>query len=214
MRDWIRYARTRMGIAQVAVVSLVVGAAWLVGPPPSVTHAIGDVVLVLLFVLQFRLWDDLSDLQRDRLEHPQRVLSQTTQTRSFWCGVGLLGALGGGVVWWRGPLAAIVAVGVLHVALWLWYAFPGRRSLAIADYHVVLLKYPVFAFLIATRVGVGVDTFFMAACVYWVVCIYEVVHDRKLRAHVASRVVAAAEATLFCVLVVVLFSTHLYGFNR
>src|SRR4029453_16720699 len=83
--------------------------------------------MALLLVVEFRLWDDLCDVEVDRLEHPDRVLCQLASLGPFWGLVILLAVINFGLAvivraWW----AAAPLMG-LHVLLAVWYGW-GRAD--------------------------------------------------------------------------------------
>jgi len=49
-------------------------ALWAAEAGPTAARLAGAAGLAALLLLQFRLWDDLEDRDRDRVAHPERVL--------------------------------------------------------------------------------------------------------------------------------------------
>jgi SAM-dependent methyltransferase len=82
--EWQAYCRERLATARIAGLVLLL---WLLAavtsPPASTSAGCVGLLLTALLVVQFRLWDDLADLRRDRIAHPQRVLVRSTATQSF-----------------------------------------------------------------------------------------------------------------------------------
>jgi 4-hydroxybenzoate polyprenyltransferase len=156
--------------------------------------------MAVLLVLEFRLWDDLSDVERDRHVHPQRALCRSASLRPFWGLVFLLMAFNFCLAmlvrgWW----AAAMLLG-LHILLAAWYAWRERaRWRPVANYHVVLLKYPLIVWMLGaiTAADIGDPPLLCsAAMVYLSLCIYEVAHDGQLRQLRAARICLAVESVL------------------
>ena len=84
----------------------------------------------------------------------------------------------------------------LDLAFFLWYRF--RPEHYVLAYHAVLLKYPVFVYLLVpapafpelARRSVAMGMVYLAACVY------EVLHDTRLRKTPLARRALAVEAVL------------------
>jgi hypothetical protein len=105
-----------------------------------------------LFVLAFRLWDDLADLEFDRLHHPDRCLVRSADLRPFYAAqwlllVSLAGFLmifpqGGRILPFLGLVAAFLAIYRVTASR------PRLRSMRTV---LVLVKYPAFVFLLAHR---------------------------------------------------------------
>jgi hypothetical protein len=89
----------------------------------------------------------------------------------------------------------------LHVLLATWYGCRHLVSLgAFANYHVVLLKYPLIVLMLgaATAADVFVPPLLISAgLVYLALCAYEVLHDARLRALHGARICLAVDCLLF-----------------
>jgi hypothetical protein len=133
------------------------------------------VAMTLLFV-QFRLWDDLHDLDRDRAAHPGRVLVRSRR-RPFQILLVMLTG-GAGLALARRGLA-LVAFAIVCAAFLSAYRLV-RPLIADAQwrYGVLLLKYPVFVGLVALSLGRPDDHRLVAAALaaYLVTSLYEVWH--------------------------------------
>lgn len=107
-----------------------------------------------LFILAFRLWDDLADLEHDRLRHPGRVLLRTPDLRSFqvaqWALLALLALSLAGLA--GGTRSALF---LLLVAAFLanYRLSSGRPALRPMRAALVLAKYPAFILLTAEQPG-------------------------------------------------------------
>lgn len=160
--------------------------------PLRLTIAFG---LACSLVYQFRLWDDISDRERDRLDHPERVLSTTTSVTSFRSLVSVAFLLNLALITvLSGPRWRLEAFMLLNGAFLLWYRW--LRQLwrnEIASSHVVVSKYPVFVYLLSgepSRAS-GVHLLLAMLLVYFCFCVYELLHDARLyRAPEAPRILA------------------------
>lgn len=195
-----RYCATRLPMGQLLPLAGFLVAAGLVsGRPLGATALTLSLVLAVTLFLQFRLFDDLADLARDRREHPDRVLVQATSLRSFHLLL-LVTFLANLllILVQSGPPQGVAVFLLLNAGACLWYGAL-RRQLggAVLGYHVVLAKYPVFVYLLS---GTGPDQGQLglaAAAVYLSFAIYEAVHDRSLHASLAAGRVLAIEIFLW-----------------
>ena len=103
-----------------------------------------------LFVLSFRLWDDLADLEHDRRHHPGRHLTRTPDIHAFhtllWL---LITTLAGLLLWLEDKGRALAFVGLVAVFFVCYHAtadHPRWRNLRVA---LVLTKYPAWVMLLA-----------------------------------------------------------------
>lgn len=178
-------------------------AAHAVGAPLTPHRFAAGTGLAWLLVLGFRLWDDLADRDEDCARHPERVLAQATSLAPFRVALVVLtlgGAVGlaslGGVVPRLGLLALVVA------GLGVWYG--GFRRLwpsPVVHYHVVLGKYPaVVALLGEPPAGVHAGRALpVLAVVYLALCVYESLHDVRLRVAPGARRALAVDVVLLVV---------------
>jgi hypothetical protein len=158
---------------------LLAAAAWISAgrlAVPAFAHAIG---LITIFVVTFRLWDDLEDCERDRLAHPGRVLPQGPP-RVFVVTLAAL-VIGNFVVLVAEP-AAVAGLALLDAAAW--WAYRGLRprvSDAAWRYGVLPVKYP--AFVLVTSVALGGPSWaaavVAAVVTYAAACAYEAWHARS-----------------------------------
>lgn len=174
MRHFLPYARERLLVPRVFMGAvLVCGGGVMLGGAHTF---LGNLLLSLALVVQFRLWDDLADRSADAVRHPERVLSRVPSAAPF---IVLTVATGAAI------LASLTSRGVASVALlvtvWIvfaaWYGTRGHRT-AWRD-HLLLLKYPVFAAIVCGS-GPAVASpagFLILTVLYLAVCLYEAWHD-------------------------------------
>ena len=180
-----RYARERLPL-QVFGPALVclVGLAWWAARPPEPGVVARSAAVVLLLLLQFRLWDDLADLDADRAAHPARVLTRLSLTPSsltpFHLALALL-TLAAAIVSVTRPMA--LAAVILLDAAFLCAYWRLRRQVRdeVWRFGILLLKYPAFvaiATLAATDALDGLRLVFAAVAAYAGAALYEDWHTR------------------------------------
>lgn len=169
------------------------------GREVSVGSLILQFLLVMGWLLQFRLWDDLHDLARDRLDHPERVLVRADSVRAIRWLAALLGVTNGcltaGVLSWE---VAVALYGPACLLLLGWYRVGPAGGLVHA--HVVLLKYPLFVLmLMGGGAALSLPGSLVLFLVYLTFLVYELFHDHSLRAARNGRRVLLLEALLLVV---------------
>ncbi|MEO7858461.1 MAG: hypothetical protein ABIU76_15805 [Gemmatimonadaceae bacterium] len=159
-------------------------------------------LVVYLIVLSLRVWDDLEDRERDARLHPERItvrVASVTPLRHLqWASAAVASVL---IATGARPATRLLVLSLLVAVLGIWYR--ARASLAPSSVivaHVVLLKYPVIAYLVAPGVVRGVSGLALAApvlmTVYVLLCIHEGLDDPELRRSRVARGVLVAEAAL------------------
>lgn len=166
----------------VPAIALHAAAAWWASAnaAPRFTDLGAAMTSMTLLFMQFRLWDDLQDADRDRATHPDRVLV-TSRRRPFEILLWALTAAAGAGLARRG--IALAGFGGLCVAFIVAYRAVRPR---IADvpwrYGVLLVKYPAFVALVALSLGPPAAARLLAAALaaYLVTSLYEAWHhDRR-----------------------------------
>lgn len=200
-------ARPRVLVPLAALLAI---AGWLVAPatPWSTPRFLAATANAFLWVLAFRVWDDLEDRTRDAREHPTRVMVVDRRTLPFVLLALTLGAAGSVVVMLSDdvrPRVAVLAAAV--VMLVIWYRLRGERTTSVVGGHVVLIKYPAIALALAPALpSFGAQAAWRAAAilaaVYLGLCVYESFDDPQLRASRAARGVAITELVLLVPLIV------------
>ena len=188
LRAW---GRERFQLRRFGPLALVLALAASAGAGrPRVERLGRDALLALLLLLQFRLWDDLADLPRDRVDHPERVLCRAATHGPFRAA--MVGSAGASALLLarssghRGPaaLARLLGFAALNAGLFAWYAGPGRRRSGTAlGARIVILKYPAFvALLRGSDRPAGVALALACAGVYLALCAHELLDDGRLLA--------------------------------
>lgn len=182
MNDILRYRRERLPMALVlSVAALLTVAATAASGRVNAADVVWNVALAGSLVIQFRLWDDLNDIDHDRINHPDRVLCRLESHSHFRFVLAILFAINSGALsLLKSPQTATVFI-VLNIVFLLWYRVLREYFAAFLHVHVVLIKYPVFAFLIADDPTAKNKTsvVLMMVVVYGGACIYEYLHNRQ-----------------------------------
>lgn len=156
-------------------------------------------------VLQFRLWDDLESLAHDRSVHPTRLLCRMPDTGLISRLLPILAAANIAFVY---CLTSNWTRTVLVVALVAVFAFGYRcaRHVQLGPLgasHVLLLKYPMFVWILSPLPGLETPLSLLLAmvAVFLGFSIHEVLHDDRLRVGPgATQLVIAGSVSLTGVL--------------
>ena len=156
-------------------------------------------LLLLLLVFQFRLWDDLGDVETDRIEFPERVLSRRRSVAPFYW-LWLAVAVGVVVLLW-GHRPLLVCYLVTVTAFLLWYRWLSSHAPSVLRYHVVAVKYPIFVYIAAGLSSESRGPLLAAtmALVYLTFVVYEPLHDQRLHRFPRINVVVGADVALWTI---------------
>lgn len=182
----LRYQKTRIRWSIFASLALFLCIASATSRwPTEVAEWCLNWTLATCMVVQFRLWDDLADVENDRVHHPSRVLCQTQSHQVFWGLVGTLCIVNAVLIALFKSYAAVAAFFVLNVAYVLWYSLPRKMSSDHIIVHaMVLMKYPVFVFLLSGSPAKGhlsLSLCYGMLVTFLCFCAYELQHDERLR---------------------------------
>lgn len=181
-----QYLCTRFPVVQFVPLAVFIAAAGLAPAPPGpLSEWVMAAALALILVLQFRLWDDIADRERDCESHPERVICQTRNIKPFLVAALSLTVLSGLLLaWYHGQNTRSAAYLLLCVTLFAWYRLrPTPTASGLLNSMLVLLKYPVIAWLISTPGAVS-DAPLLCSClfsVYLIFIIFEILDDHRLR---------------------------------
>jgi hypothetical protein len=160
----------RMPLRLYGLAAAVILAGAAVGGSPTWLWLPWAVATLILLLLQFRLWDDLADVPRDRVEHPERFLPRCTSFAPFHAALGTTGVASLLAVGLLSGLYAALALVALNAGAAVWYRLaPARRTAPL----VVLAKYPVFSALIAPAPLDPLALTGACIAVYLAFCVYE-----------------------------------------
>ncbi len=197
--ELLGYLRTRMPVAVFFPAAIFLNVAALAAgrsfEPAGFLWSTG---LALLLLLQFRLWDDLVDVHRDRHAHPSRLLCRAESLTGFRLFLGVLFLVNG---FWISRLEGILPLLVFClycVLLGLWYRLrPSRSAGHDYEYHVVLTKYPLFVYLLSCNFcAANLRLLLSLLLVYFCLGVYELLHDRRLRRLPSSRALVGIEMSV------------------
>jgi len=173
--------RFRLTVFGPAIALHVSSIMWANDTAPTARTVIQSAGLITLMMIQFRLWDDLEDRERDRLQHPERLLVHT-ETTPFWRVLAALALLN--VAWMAASGSRVAMIGLVLLNLTFWFAYRRVRP-QISDFiwrfQVLLFKYPAFVVLVAAAWGASRVGRLAAAAVviYASACVYEALHQRR-----------------------------------
>lgn len=207
----LAYRRTRLPLRlYLPLLLFMVAAGAAASGLPVSTIGVSPLLLCCTLLLQFRLWDDLIDLPRDRREHSERVLVRATSLVPFYALMLTAFSSSVALLTWEGADLRLVVFLALNAAFLVWYRIlRNALSGAVVGYHVVLLKYPVFVFVLSSP-PCSTATLLSAACsVYLALCVYEVLHDVRLRSRPVARAALALELAALVILAVHLAGSQL-----
>ena len=194
-RDLSSYVSSRLlTVPMLALLMLLLLAAWLPSLPKDALTAVNQVLIAANLLAMFRLWDDLSDLTSDRITNPDRVLCQTSHHASFrWTGVSLT-LTATSMLMFTNPRSG-VGFALLVIVFAIYYKLRWRSSWPRLSYHLLIFKYPCFIALICScqNQTIGKLHLMLMLVAYFILCIYEVVHDPNLRADTWCRTIAGIE---------------------
>jgi len=184
------YVRERMPVAIFgpAIALLTLAAVWTAGSADSLRAWTMCGGLIALMVLQFRLWDDVEDRERDRTDHPDRLVVRT-DAAPFRIWIAALASFSLLASLLAGGVGTFVGVVALNTAALAAYRAVRRQVAPVVWRFVILLaKYPAFVAVAASAVGdLRADRAVPAAALaYLSACIYEAVHTRVATAGVHS----------------------------
>ncbi|MGD9147144.1 MAG: hypothetical protein PVI80_16375 [Anaerolineae bacterium] len=103
-----------------------------------------------LFIITFRLWDDLEDVDHDLVHHPERCLLRTQNLHQFQVTLWLLASISAGLLFVLTDAQRSLAYLGLYAFFFVMYQVTGKRpALRSARVALVPTKYPAFVLLFA-----------------------------------------------------------------
>lgn len=172
--------RIRLEIFAPAIALLSFAALWVAGAEDqNLTVAGGALVLMTLLILQFRLWDDLADRDRDRAVHPHRVLAahDAAPFRGLLTVLIAAAATAGFAI---GGAPAVASIAIVDGAALALYVVRPRLAADAWPVALVAMKYPALVALVATIVGEPTLNRLLLGCLTTCAgaCLYESTHTR------------------------------------
>lgn len=201
----VRYQKTRIPLAIFGPLAVFLCVASASGHWPGDPSTWGlNLVLALLLIVQFRLWDDLADVSHDRIHQPERVLCQTQSHQCFWgVVVGLL-IINASLIAAFKSYQALAVFLALNLMFLVWYS--QRQTLTfyhVISHAIVLTKYPAFVWLLSVSHSDGHERLmlFLGMTVTFLnFCAYELQHDARLRGlpQATNLLAASLSGLAFC----------------
>jgi hypothetical protein len=170
--------RFRPPVFGTAAIGVVAAASWASSAKPSVMTLGFAILLASLLLLQFRLWDDLEDRERDSSIHAERTLVRAPAApfhRTLSC-LALANLAAGVYAGW----STAAGIAGLDFAFYVAYRFArGHIGDAVWRFSILLSKYPAFVVLTATVLGPPRVSRLAAASLaaYAAAYAYEALHD-------------------------------------
>lgn len=180
------YLYTRFPAIRFIPLAIFLATAGLAASPPAhISHWLLATALALTLTLQFRLWDDIADRDHDMETHPTRVLCHTRDMKPFLITAAALFIFNGALLAWHTAHSHwLIVYLVLCTGLLAWYRLrPITTQASLLNSQLVLLKYPVIAWLISVPAA-DTDLELLLSClfsVYLIFIIFEILDDHSLR---------------------------------
>ncbi len=180
------YLHSRFPANRFAPLAVFIAAAGLASSPPAqLWEWILAAAMALPLILQFRLWDDIADREHDRETHPGRVLSHTRDLKPFLVTAVALFVMNGfllqGIHVQNHTLTGYLLLCACLLA-WYWLR-PHALHASLLNSHLVLLKYPVIAWLVGVPAA-DTHVALLLSCllsVYLIFIIFEILDDDSLQ---------------------------------
>jgi len=215
--DLVRYTRTRFPLWLALSLPALISTATVLGALR--THLLDPItvfILAVLLVFEFRLWDDLADRKSDQQQFPERILGRTTSLHLFHRMLGILIVVNFSLMAIFRPWWSLTGLFVLHLLIGLWYWARDRipisilPHLSIWNYHVILSKYPAFVLILGavSPRELGPSLFIGTCVVYLALCVFEVLHDARLRTIRSARMLLVIELGLLLCMLGFAIETH------
>ncbi len=205
------YLRERFSPIRWGPVALFLGlACHAIQPFRSGNESILHLTFLFACILQFRIWDDLADLDFDREKHPQRVLGRTPHRLPYWStvlGVGLFALLFLRVT--ENDMQAATLYALLLLLTFGIYRVLTNTRYRVFRNHLVLLKYPLLVAIFRHQaLGAGDPrAWTLLGALLLSFAIHEVLDDPELGLGSWSRVVYGLESALLLLLLGLLLPT-------
>lgn len=180
MHNLLEYRRERLPAKLVLTVAVLLSlAATAVSEVTAPADFFGNVMLAVLLVSQFRLWDDLNDIEADRIEHPNRVLCRLASLRPFQVTVAMLLAVNSFAIFVSRAFITGAVFVALNIAFYCWYHKLRTLCRPSVNSFFVLTKYPVFAFVITDGAIIShrMSVSLMMITIFVAACVYEILHN-------------------------------------
>lgn len=178
LRDYLA-ERVRPGVFVPALAGLWLSACWAAGIGHPWSAYVLSLLLMAVLILQFRLWDDLEDVERDRLVHPDRLLVRSP-LRPFHRLLGTVTVLAIGLSAAVGPVVFAGVAGLDVLFLLAYRLIRPHVPDVVWRFFVLLAKYPAFVCLAAVAIGAAPDGRLAIAMFAAMTgaCAFEAVHTR------------------------------------
>lgn len=152
--EGFQYLGERILTVRVVLLALVLLTGVVLTGTAPMAHLHWLILATCLFVLAFRLWDDLADLEFDRVHHPDRCLVRSADLRAFYLAQWfLLASLAGALMVIADFGRVLSFLGLVAALLVIYRVTADRPRLRPLRMVLVLAKYPAFILLLTQRHG-------------------------------------------------------------
>ena len=143
-------------------------------------EAIKRTVSAFLLLLLFRLWDDLYFMEKDRIRDPERITVNPLYNGPLWIRLIMLSVFSFLFILVSYSILMTTVLIIFTLVFLSFYFFNKLLGQLFFDL-LVLLKYPVIAFIISSERTPFRDKILPLIIIYLVTLVYEVFHDREHR---------------------------------
>ena len=203
VNELTRYTASRLATVRIAALTvLVIAMSLVVSPDPSPTDIGTTALLAALLIAQFRLWDDLADVDFDRVHHPHRVLVASRDVRPYFILVIGLTVLNTVVIAaLRSPAQLLAYVLLLAGMAMIYRRRTWSGSWRLVRTQLVLIKYPVFLYLCAQG-GLHGNFVWGILAIYLLLSFMDLMTDTTLQSIPARRWLLSLELIALVVILV------------
>ena len=164
------------------------------------TQYLSSVILCISLIFLFRLWDDLLDLNFDRIHHPDRILTKQFNLSVFWKFSLLLLLLSFFLIRIQaGQYHNAIGFLIFCLIYFIVVSHLSPKFRGVPGLHQIpLLKYPIYLLFINPHFG-GANKFVIThqwtylVAVFFVAGIYEVMHDKDCFSYSVHKAIMVVE---------------------
>jgi hypothetical protein len=181
-----------------------------IGSETSIQYPINkfDIFIRLAFALQMllwlRLWDDLSSIDKDRKNSPNRITVNPDNALILWKWFFILSLISFLLIYKLHNFAMVLIIFIFVIFFMFIYFLREKLNQLMFDL-LILIKYPIIAFIFSSESTPFRDKILPLIIIYLILFIYEIFHDREHRSN--SKYLKAGFVTWLCLLIS--FTSHI-----
>lgn len=202
--DLAQYAFTRLLSWRIGALWLLLNTALLLTntSTQSAPTLMVQATFLLLAITTFRVWDDLADLNYDRLHHPQRTMVVSRHLWPFAAAV-IAGMSILAFIRREDPTQLSIFLAMVTLMALLYHSGPGKRVSRPLRAGLVLAKYPLFLLLFSEA---SILACFVGLAILLIIAMHECATDNRLRE--TSQVQFFSGIVINAMIVLVLYFTN------